>query len=126
MADMPARTTLSAPRWKTYILWTLQIVIALAFFGAGGSKLAGAEAMVALFDKIGFGQWFRVLTGTLEVSGAVLLLIPRAAFWGASLLACVMAGAVLTHLLLIGGSPVPALALLAVAGTIAWLRRPVR
>lgn len=34
-----------------------------------GSKLAGAPAMVGLFDTIGIGQWFRYLTGSLEVSG---------------------------------------------------------
>lgn len=33
--------------------------------------------MVELFNEIGLGQWFRYLTGGLEVVGAVALLIPR-------------------------------------------------
>jgi uncharacterized membrane protein len=32
--------------------------------------------MVGLFDAIGIGQWFRYLTGGLEVLGAVALLVP--------------------------------------------------
>ena len=31
--------------------------------------------MVEMFDKIGLGQWFRYLTGGLEVTGAILLLV---------------------------------------------------
>ena len=56
-------------------LWILSGLVALAFLGAGGAKLAGAAAMVELFDKVGRGQWFRYLTGLLEVAGAIGLLI---------------------------------------------------
>jgi putative oxidoreductase len=34
-----------------------------------------------------------------------------------------MAGAVFTHLAVIGGSPVPAIVLLVLAGAVVWLRR---
>ena len=33
--------------------------------------------MVAEFDKLGFGQWFRVFTGVIELIGAFVLLAPR-------------------------------------------------
>jgi hypothetical protein len=36
-------------------LWTLSSLVALAFVAAGGSKLAGAAAMIELFDKVGLG-----------------------------------------------------------------------
>ena len=110
-------------RGVTIVLWALQIVAALAFFSAGFSKLVGAEQMVETFAAIGFGQWFRYLTGAIEVSGAALLLIPPLAVLGALLLLGVMIGAVLTHLLLIGGNPLPALALLVILSVILWLRR---
>jgi DoxX-like family len=61
-----------------------------------------------MFEKIGLGQWFRYVTGSLEVIGAVLLLAPRTAAIGGWLLAAVMIGAIGTHLFIIGGSPVPA------------------
>src|SRR5882724_6464213 len=104
--------------------WVLQGLMAAAFLAVGASKLAAAPAMVEMFAKLGAGQWFRYLTGALEVIGAVALLIPRTAFYGAALLAVVMAGAIVTHLAILGGSPVPALVLLVIVGTIAWLRRP--
>ena len=95
------------------------------FLFAGGSKLAGAPMMVQMFDAIGVGQWFRYLTGAIEVTSAVLLLVPSLAFFGALALAATMVGAVVTHLFVIGGSPAMPIVLLAATGTIAWLRRPV-
>jgi putative oxidoreductase len=59
----------------------------------------------------------------MEVLGGLALLIPAAAPFGAILLACVMAGAVLTHLFLIPGSPLPALVLLLICLFIVWKRR---
>jgi uncharacterized membrane protein YphA (DoxX/SURF4 family) len=103
--------------------WVLKILAGLAFLAAGGSKLAGVEDMVAVFDQIGFGQWFRYVTGIIEVVGAVLLFLPGRAVYGAGLLICTMIGAVLTHLFLIGGSPVPALVLLIICAVIAWMHR---
>jgi putative oxidoreductase len=77
---------------------------------------------VQLFAAIGIGQWFRYLTGTIEVVCAVLLLIPSLAAYGAVALAVTMVGAILTHLFIVGGSPLIAIVLLASTATIAWLR----
>src|SRR4249919_2472767 len=85
-------------------LWILQIAAAAMFLMVGYLKLSGNEQQVSLFQAIGIGQWFRYLTGSLEVAGAILLLIPRTSGLGALLLAGVMAGAVITHLLIVGGS----------------------
>lgn len=103
--------------------WALKIVVGLAFLAAGGSKLAGVEDMVLVFDQVGFGQWFRYVTGVIEVVGAVLLFIPGRAVFGAGLLICTMIGAILTHLFLIGGSAVPALVLLLLSAVIAWMHK---
>ena len=105
-------------------LWILQALAAAAFLMAGGTKLAGAEIHVAMFEKIGFGQWLRYFTGSLEVISAVLLLLPKTAGIGAALLTATMAGAVATHLFIIGGSPLPAIMLLLITATVAWYRRP--
>ena len=59
---------------KMIALWLLRVVVGLAFLAAGGSKLAGAPAMVAMFATIGFGQWFRILTGLLEVTAGLVYL----------------------------------------------------
>jgi len=104
-------------------LWILQIGAAGMFLMAGFSKLSGDPQMVGLFDAIGLGQWFRYVTGSLEVLGAVLLLVPRLSGLGALLLVGVMLGAVPTHLFVVGGSPLPAIILLIVTGIVAWGRR---
>ena len=104
-------------------LWTLQILLACALLAAGGSKLAGALPMVQLFDAIGVGQWFRYATGTIEVAGAVLLLIPALSGVGAVLLSAVMVGAVMTHLFIVPSSPAAPLVLLAGLMTVAFVRR---
>lgn len=108
---------------KRSVDWIIRILLVLAFLAAGGAKIAGAPPMVAIFEQIGAGQWFRFVTGTLEIVGGLLVLVPRTTIWGALLLACVMVGAVFTHLALIGGNPLPAFILLALSGSVLWLRR---
>lgn len=85
-----------------YGLWALKILAGLAFAAAGIAKLAGAEMMVGTFDAIGVGQWFRYLTGIIEVGAAILLFIPGKQAYGAGLLTCTMVGAVLAHIFILG------------------------
>jgi putative oxidoreductase len=123
---MTTANALPAPSSRSRLLtvWILSGLVALAFLAAGGSKLAGVAAMVEEFDKVGLGQWFRYFTGLLEVMGAIGLLIPRYAFYGAALLAMVMAGAIVAHLTVLGSSPAVPVVLLALTGIIAYLRKP--
>lgn len=105
------------------VLWILQLFGAAMLLMAGSSKLMGNEMAVQSFEMIGIGEWFRYLTGALEVIGAVLLLVPQTAFFGALLLAVVMVGAVIVHLFVLGGSPAMAIILLLAMGIVAWGRR---
>ena len=104
-------------------LWAVQLVLAGMFLLAGGSKLAGAAAMVALFDAIGVGQWFRYVTGCIEVVSAIALLVPSFAPFGAIALVATMVGAVATHLFIVGGSPAVPVVLLLGSLVVAWARR---
>ena len=80
-------------------LWVLRVFLALMFLYSGASKFNPHGIFwIELFAKIGIGQWFRYFTGGLEVICAVLLLIPGSSAIAAALLACTMAGAILTHL----------------------------
>jgi putative oxidoreductase len=103
-------------------LWVTQIALATMFLFAGGSKLVGAPAMVNLFAAIGLGQWLRYVTGAIEISAAVALLIPSAALFGAMLLIPTMFGAAAANLFL-GQSPAGPLVLLLAAVAVAWSRR---
>ena len=120
----PVSRDATRSRSANILLWAGQIVAAAMFLMAGGSKLAGAAPMVAMFAQIGIGQWFRYLTGAIEVISAVLLLIPSLAFFGAAALASTMVGATFTHLFIIGGNPAVPIVLLAITTAVAWARRP--
>jgi putative oxidoreductase len=104
-------------------LWVVQIALAGMFLLAGGSKLLGAPAMVALFNTIGIGQSFRYVTGLIEVGSAIALLVPSIAVFGALALVPTMIGAVATELFIAGGSPVPPAILLLGAVGVVWARR---
>ncbi len=104
-------------------LWVVQIALAALFLMAGSAKLTGQPQMVATFDAVGVGQWFRYFTGGLEVIAALLLLAPSFAGIGAALLVPTMVGAILTHLFVIGGSPLLPAGLLAGAILVALGRR---
>ncbi len=109
---------------RKYGLWALKIIAGLAFLAAGVAKLSGAPMMVATFDAIGFGQWFRYLTGAIETVSAVLLFVPGVQAFGALLLAATMCGAILAHILVLGAATgIPALVLLAITGTITFAYR---
>src|SRR5258705_11896850 len=105
------------------VLWLLQIGAAGMFLMVGFLKLSGNPQLVGLVEAIGLGQWFRYLTGGLEVAGAILLLIPRTSGLSALMLAGIMICAVMTHVFIVGGSPLVAIILLVVTGVVAWGRR---
>jgi putative oxidoreductase len=114
--------SLKSGRGVNVALWVLQVLLAAAFLMAGASKLAGAEMMVKQFEVLGLGQWFRYLTGALEVVAAVLLLVPRWSGLGALLLIPTMLGAAIAHLVVFKNSPAAPLVFLALAAVVAWCR----
>jgi putative oxidoreductase len=116
-------TDLQRGRASLIALWVTQVALAAMFLMAGGSKLAGVPAMVSLFDALGVGQWFRYVTGVIEVTSGIALLIPSAAVFGAMLLIPTMLGAIVINVFVVPASPVPPLVLLLLAAAVAWARR---
>ncbi|MBB4934657.1 putative membrane protein YphA (DoxX/SURF4 family) [Lipingzhangella halophila] len=112
---------------STIALWAAQILLAGYFIAlAAIPKLTGSEGALEMFADIGFGQWFRYVTGVVELAGAIGLLIPRLAGLAALGLMCVMVGAALANLFLIPGAASSAVlnVLLGLAfAVIAWARR---
>lgn len=105
---MPAQMN---DKLKNYGLILLRLLLAAVFLAAGLTKLGGVEMMVATYEALGVGQWFRYVTGVIEIAAAILLFLPSKQVWGALLLVCTMIGAVLAHLLILGPSAVPAMIL---------------
>lgn len=107
-----------------YGLIGVKALLTLAFAAAGLAKLAGAEMMVQTFDAVGVGQWFRYVTGAIELGSAILLWVPGATAWAAGLLVCTMVGAILAHFTVLSamgpGAAVPAMVLLVLAALTLW------
>ncbi|HXK33198.1 MAG TPA: DoxX family protein [Dehalococcoidia bacterium] len=80
----------------------LQVILAFVFLGAGGSKVLGVRMQVDNFNVYGYPQWFRVVTGLVELTGAaamlVGLLVDEVAVFGGVWLGVTMVGAVYTDL----------------------------
>ena len=74
-------------------IWALRLVLGLAFLFFSFMKLSGQPNMVAEFETVGLGQWFRYFTGLLELIGGLAVLIPRWSALGALLLIVVDLGA---------------------------------
>lgn len=101
--------------------WVFRISAGLVFLAVGLTKF-NDRSWVGLFADIGFGDWFRYLTGAIQSIAGLLLLVPRTTRVGAALAGCTMAGAIVVHMFLldtgVGGAIIPALILvfLAVVG----------
>jgi uncharacterized membrane protein YphA (DoxX/SURF4 family) len=116
---------LAAPSKITIaLLWALKILVALAFLAAATFKLIGAPMMVAEFGVVGLGQGFRFVVALIEVAGAVLLLTPKTARYGALTLLAVCAGALVAQLVRIHGDVVHVFVLAALTGLLAWAAAP--
>jgi len=79
----------------------VQVVLGLLFVLIGSMTVAGMKMFVENFRRFGYPQWFRIVTGSLEVLGGIGLLIGIRLPWLAELasagLTLVMLGAFLTE-----------------------------
>ena len=109
--------------FRKYGLLALKVLAGLAFLAAGSAKLLGVEMMVSTFEAIGIGQWFRYLTGVIEVGSAVLLFVTGKQVFGAGLLVCTMIGATLAHFFILGPGAIPAIILGLISAVIFYVHR---
>ena len=81
------------------------IAVGVLFIFIGYGKFASRGVWVTIFEQIGLGQWFRIFTGIVQVTGGVLIMPRRTRTAGAALLACTMVGAAIVDVAIMG-SPV--------------------
>src|SRR5258708_9342177 len=113
----------ASARWhRVLLLEFIELTLAGVFLFVGGAKLIGRPDMVALFRDIGVGQWFRYVTGTVEVAGAALLIVPFLSGASAVLLGGVMIAATLIEFFVLHRPPVAAMACLGGHSFVAWAR----
>lgn len=79
----------------------LRYAFGALFLLAGAMKLYGVPMLVAEFDTVGLGQWFRYFVGVWEIVGGVLILLPTKRHFGAVLLFLASFGAFIAQIMTI-------------------------
>lgn len=89
-------------RTQTAVAWTAQIAVAVILLQTLFFKFTAAEESVYIFSTIHAEPWGRIGSGVIELIASLLLFIPAMAPLGAGLALASMAGAILTHLTVLG------------------------
>jgi len=85
-----------------FLSWSCQLAAAVILLQTLWFKFTGAEESRWIFATLGVEPWGRLASGVIELVAATLLLHPRTAVYGALLAMGVMAGAILSHLFVLG------------------------
>jgi len=89
-------------RGQQVFSWILQVLAAAILLQTLFFKFTGAEESVYIFSTLGVEPVGRISSGVVELIAAVLLLVPSTVAAGALLALGVMAGAIMSHLTLLG------------------------
>jgi hypothetical protein len=82
--------------------WILQLLVAGILLQTLFFKFTGAEESVYIFSAVHAEPWGRIGSGVIELIASILLLVPSTVTLGAILTLGTMAGAILTHLTVLG------------------------
>jgi UPF0716 family protein affecting phage T7 exclusion len=95
-------TVTQLSRSRHAVSWLLQLVAAAILAQTLFFKFTGAEESVYIFSTLGAEPAGRIGSGLLELIASILLLVPSTAAFGALLAMGLMAGALLSHLTVLG------------------------
>jgi hypothetical protein len=84
------------------VSWALQLIVAGILLQTLFFKFTGAAESVYIFSTLGAEPWGRVGSGVVELIAAILLLYPATITIGAILALGVIAGAIVSHLTVLG------------------------
>lgn len=84
------------------ISWIAQIAVAVILLQTLFFKFSGAPESILIFSKLGVEPWGRFATGSVELIASILILVPATAALGALVAVGVIAGAILSHLTVLG------------------------
>jgi hypothetical protein len=82
--------------------WALQLIVAGILMQTLFFKFTGAAESVYIFSTLGAEPWGRIGSGVVELIAALLLLFPETITIGAILALGVIAGAIVSHLTVLG------------------------
>ncbi len=120
---MDTTASKSALPLKTIGLWVLRALVAALFIFAGVMKLTGDTMMIAEFAQIGLGQWFRFVTGAIELIAGIAVLVPPVSGLAALVLLCVDIGAFVAQVAVLHMDWVHTIVIGAVIAALAYLQR---
>ena len=86
----------------TIIAWIFRAAAAVILLQTLFFKFTAAPESVYIFTKVGLEPWGRIGSGIVELIAAILILIPATTWLGAGLALAVMAGAIFSHLTVLG------------------------
>lgn len=89
-------------RTQILVSWALQLVAAVILLQTLFFKFTAAAESVYIFSTLGMEPAGRIGSGIVELIAATLLLIPATVPFGALLALGVMAGAIISHLTVLG------------------------
>src|SRR6266567_5117903 len=96
-------------RSQTVVSWVLQLAVAGILLQTLFFKFTGAEESVYIVSTVGrfiniagLEPWGRIGSGVVELVASILLIVPATASLGALLTMGVMAGAILSHVVVLG------------------------
>ena len=87
---------------QNLLSWACQLVAAAILLQTLYFKFSGAEESRWIFSTLGVEPWGRIASGVVELIAGLLLLYPTTAALGALLALGVMAGALVTHVFVLG------------------------
>jgi hypothetical protein len=86
----------------TITSWVLQVAVAGILLQTLFFKFTAAPESVYIFTTLGAEPWGRIGSGVAELVASVLLLVPATSVLGAGLALAVIAGAIVSHLTILG------------------------
>jgi uncharacterized membrane protein YphA (DoxX/SURF4 family) len=99
---MNEMSKIRTPLGFNMLSWVLRAIAAVILLQTLYFKFTAAPESVYIFTKVGAEPWGRLGSGVVELIAAVLILTPRFTWLGSILAAGVMAGAILSHLTILG------------------------
>jgi hypothetical protein len=87
---------------KIIISLLLRMLAAIIMLQTLYFKFSASEESVYIFSTLGIEPWGRIATGVAELIASILILLPRTVGLGALIAAGIMAGALVSHLTVLG------------------------
>ncbi|MFH7018850.1 DoxX family protein [Flavobacterium sp. FlaQc-47] len=85
-----------------FLTWIIKLTAVFILLQTLYFKFTGAEESIYIFQTLGIEPFGRIGSGVIELMASILILVPRTTLLGALLASGTMAGAIVSHLFVLG------------------------